>query len=210
MLANRLRVPKRGLDQYTKILLHMNGADGSTNFEDETGRIWTPGSPAAQISTFTSVFGGASGSFSYGSISTPHHSDLVLSSVPFTIDFWIRIPDQTNNYQVFSKSPNRCVIETGWVCFYVYGSSASSRTCAMSGKLTPHTWYHVGILRDGNNLIWYKNGIYIKTDNIYGYDFWDNGSAFMFSKSYCYIDEFRLSKGILRWNSNFTPPTEEY
>lgn len=49
-------------DVYTVALLHMNGADASTTFTDESGKTWTANGNA-QIDTAQSVFGGASGLF---------------------------------------------------------------------------------------------------------------------------------------------------
>ena len=45
-------------DGYTVSLLHMNGADASTTFSDESGKTW---SSTAQLSTSQYKFGGASG-----------------------------------------------------------------------------------------------------------------------------------------------------
>ena len=49
-------------DGYTVALLHMDGADTSTTFTDESGKTWTANGNA-QIDTAQSVFGGASGLF---------------------------------------------------------------------------------------------------------------------------------------------------
>ena len=49
-------------DSYTKALLHMDGADGSTTFIDESGKTWTRAGNA-QIDTSQYKFGGASGLF---------------------------------------------------------------------------------------------------------------------------------------------------
>ena len=56
-----------GIDEYTKLMLHMNGADGSQTFTDSSPSsktVTTYGN--AQIDTAQSKFGGASGLFPGG------------------------------------------------------------------------------------------------------------------------------------------------
>ena len=84
------------------------------------------------------------------------------------------------------------------------------------------TWTHLAIVRNGSNLSMYKNGTSISsTDGTAG-----NGGASMASVTslvsigarsngtyypfYGYIDELRITKGVARWTSNFTPPTVPY
>jgi hypothetical protein len=78
------------------------------------------------------------------------------------------------------------------------------------------TWYHIAIVRSGNSWYWFKDGTQIGTTGSssgslhsattplkIGY----RGDSGYLDGS---IDEFRLSKGIARWTSNFTPSTTEY
>ena len=80
-----------GIDQYTKLMLHFNGPNGSRTFTDseQTPKTVT-GHGDAQISTAYSEFGGASlkldgSSGSY--LSAPASPDWNFSG-DFTIDFW--------------------------------------------------------------------------------------------------------------------------
>src|SRR3972149_9214360 len=57
-----ISIPPYTIDSYTKLLLHMDGANGSTTFTDEMGQAVTANGNA-QISTAQSKFGGASGLF---------------------------------------------------------------------------------------------------------------------------------------------------
>jgi hypothetical protein len=82
-----------GNDAFTKILLHMDGTNGSTTFTDTnaggSAHTWTANGNA-QISTAQSKFGGASGLFDGTGdyITTPDHADYTLGSGDFTIDLW--------------------------------------------------------------------------------------------------------------------------
>jgi len=74
------------------MLLHMNGANGSTTFTDETGKTWTP-TGNAQIVTDTAALGGAEGAFDGNGdyITTPDHSDFAMGTDDWTIDGWFTL-----------------------------------------------------------------------------------------------------------------------
>src|SRR5687768_6144765 len=76
---------------YTVALLHMDGADGSTTFTDESGKTWTARGDA-QIDTAQSVFGGASGRLDGNGdfVDTPDHADWDFGSGDFTLDLRVR------------------------------------------------------------------------------------------------------------------------
>ena len=73
------------------LLLHFDGADGSTTFTDSslTPKTFTANGDA-QIDTADSKFSGASGLFDGTDdyITTPDSADFVLGSEDFTIDLW--------------------------------------------------------------------------------------------------------------------------
>lgn len=81
-------------------LLHCDGADASTTFDDETGRVWTAGGNA-QIDTAQSYFGGASalfdGSGDYISAANP-----TLYSADFTIQGFVRFNAISANRVIFA------------------------------------------------------------------------------------------------------------
>jgi len=84
--------------------------------------------------------------------------------------------------------------------------------------LAQNTWYHVAVVRDGsNNLDVYIDGV--KGGSTYSTS-WDINSsdALQIGKEASnggasfsgYLDEFRISKGVARWTSDFTPPARPY
>jgi hypothetical protein len=78
-------------DPQTVLLLHMEGADGSTTFTDAKGHPFTA-SGTAKISTAQAKFGGSSGLFDQSAaLSTPDHADFAFGAGDFTIDLWARI-----------------------------------------------------------------------------------------------------------------------
>ena len=96
ILANSDSIPvpsaEYSSDSYTKLLLHMNGTDGSTTFTDdgETGHTVTANGDA-EIDTAQKQFGTASGLFSgTGYLSILDHADFDFGADNFTIDFYIK------------------------------------------------------------------------------------------------------------------------
>ncbi|MFB3885601.1 MAG: chitobiase/beta-hexosaminidase C-terminal domain-containing protein [Thermodesulfobacteriota bacterium] len=97
-------------DSYTKSLLHMNGADGSTTFTDDApggSHTWTAYGDA-QIDTSQSKFSGASGLFdgSGDYLSSPDSDDWYWGTGDFTIDFWVRfaaLPGSNNFAHIWSQ-----------------------------------------------------------------------------------------------------------
>ena len=78
------------------------------------------------------------------------------------------------------------------------------------------TWYHIALVRYGTSIKLYVNGVSnISTSSSLGLV--DNSVSLsigsMLTGEYSmngYIDELRISKGVARWTSNFTPPTQPY
>jgi hypothetical protein len=219
MLADRLRmISGNKLDKYTKVLLHMNGADASTSFIDETGRIWTKYGNA-QIDTTQSKFGGASGLFDGTGdyIDTPDSDDFYLGTENFTIDFWVRlnvintaqtIVTQGNSFRIFIETNNN-------LRFSIYDGT-STRQVNSTLTMSTATWYHIALVRNGNTLKIYANGVEVGTTDLtlvtipnstYTLVIGNNFGSGYFNG---WVDEFRFSKGIARWTANFTPPNKEY
>jgi Concanavalin A-like lectin/glucanases superfamily len=80
----------------TKLLLHCDGADGSTTFTDVMGHTLTP-SGNVQIDTAQSKFGGASALFdgSGDYLSIADSADWNFGSGNFTIEAWVRATTST-------------------------------------------------------------------------------------------------------------------
>jgi hypothetical protein len=221
-------------DSYTKALLHFNGTDESNTFTDESGKEWTAAGNA-QLDTSQKKFGTASlyldGSGDY--ISTPDSDDFTFGSGDFTIDFWWRTsssdvintaivgaPGNVNGYapvliKLLFASPNTKV--------YVYGSEGGSAwniDVSSTTKLAADTDYHIAWVRNGSNFQLYINGVADSTCKVANANALLNGTRNFYIGAGvgggepinvpCWIDEFRVSKGIARWTENFTPPTQEY
>lgn len=209
-------------DTYTKALLHMDGADASTTFTDESGKTWTRAGDA-QIDTAQSKFGGASGLFDGTGdwITTPDSADFYFDG-DFTVDFWIRCnstvvtrwcgqwTDANNGWRLWNVDGTNMRFD-----IFSGGNAVVQIICAHG--MSVDTWYHLALVKNGTDYRIYKNGTSIGsvTDadvmanytGTFGIGYEGLGST---SPMNGWLDEFRISKGIARWTANFTPPTAAY
>lgn len=217
-------------DSYTKSLLHFDGADGSNTFTDESGKTWTAHGNA-QIDTAQSKFGGASGLFDGTGdyIDTPDHADWSMGSNDFTVDFWIRRNAINARQWVFGNMDSSSYFTTASfgagiqadnkVEIIVVRDNSTLVQPISSGTITSTSaWNHIAIVRYGNTVTLYINGVADGTGDVTGWTVKDSSSKFTIGRPGEYnglywngwIDEFRISKGIARWTSNFTPPSKAY
>jgi hypothetical protein len=87
-----------------------------------------------------------------------------------------------------------------------------------TSAIATNTWYHVAAVRQSNVLTVYVNGVAGPTTvNDGGNNLSESYVGvgifnFPFYVAYGsgYIDDFRITKGVARYTSNFTPPTEPF
>jgi hypothetical protein len=205
-------------DSYTKVLLHFNGDDSSTTFTDESGKTWTTGG-TVQLDQDYKVFGSASGLFDGDSdwIRTADSNDFYFAG-NFTIDLRVRMADTGMNtfwYQYESTS-SRSIFYFNANTLY-YDARGGSGNILYSASWTPSTdtWYHLALVRSGNNLYFFVDGEQVGSTGTTSYTS-PNVTAYAYIGLYAtnyyggWLDEFRLSNGIARWTSGFTPPAYEY
>jgi len=212
-----------GPDAYTKLLLHCDGADASTTFTDSgvTGHTVTANGNA-QLDTAQKKFGTASGLFdgSGDDLTIPDSADWDLGTGDFTIDFWVRFNSLSGEQFLSFRS--------GVIQFYkesvghevvFRGLSGGTQTVQTSGAgLATDTWTHIAVVRQGtgaSDFDIYVDGVSKASgqisNDLSGSVQWIIGSENQ-SSGYInsWIDEFRISKGIARWTTDFTPPTSAY
>lgn len=221
-----------GIDAYTKLMLHMDGANGSTVFTDSS---LTPKTVTvngnAQIATAESKFGSGGGLFdgSGDFLNIAHSADFDLALVDFTLDLYVRpatnpAPSGYGGLVTGDSS----LLATGWELWIdssrvVHFSKGGAGTEILtSPALTANAKAHVAVVRNGTGaagLTLYVNGVAVDTYtgnislNSDGYGlavgriYVTNFNGHYFSGG---MDELRLSKGIARWAADFTPPTEAY
>ena len=218
---------------YPKNILQLpfDGSNGATSTSDLSNQNHTITFNGAQISSAQSKFGGTSllldGSNDYLSIGGSEWNSN-LNSGDFTVEFWIRFNTVGTAYIIenYNGSNGWGVAlwsggggtnyldgfwyDGGWK-YIQYGVGGSSQYTTPSAD----TWYHVAFVRNGNDWALYLNGTAegTRTGLSGSITSSSNGSLDIgrrFSDTYFvdgYIDDLRITKGLARYTSNFTPPT---
>ncbi|MFA5318118.1 MAG: DUF2341 domain-containing protein [Patescibacteria group bacterium] len=189
----------------------------------------------ADMNATTKKFGSGSvyfdGSGDY--LSIPDSDDFAFGTGNFTIDFWMKLSSTAvDTPTVFAQYPH----DNNSIYLLYYGDVNGNRLRfggrggGMSVSLDLYSpvdsiedtdWHHIAYVRNGSSISCFIDGTSVEnvgTD--IGEDtmpsisdpFWFGaihygGPRYFF---YGYIDEVRISKGIARWTSNFTPPTSAY
>ena len=200
--------------------MHFNGVDASTTFTDESGMLWTAHGNV-QEDTDQSVFGGASGLFD-GNVDylVANSPDLAFGTDDFTIDFRLRLNSIGSNMAIYDTRNDTYGPVGGSFVLYIAANGIINlyipqTNYAFNTVLTTSTWYHLALVKSGGIYKLYIDGIAESTtvtnsnNNtqsrvIIGVD------AGVSASLNGWIDELRISKGIARWTSNFTPPAVEY
>jgi hypothetical protein len=204
-------------DIYTKSLLHFNGG-----WTDESGKTWTAAGTAA-IDYTNKKFGSGSGSAPY--ITTGDYEDFNLSTVDFTVDnwtWWNSLDGQQIIWSISNSADNGRFYLDSYGGNFRFMAVTSGETVQLNvvkshGTINLNTWYHTTVVRYGN--IWriFKDGQQCGTDYSQSFTMYNlnDGPRIASCRAWSLTgnikyDEFRWSKGIARWTSNFTPPTSEY
>ena len=233
-----------GADTYTKVLLHGDGSAGGTTFtNDGSGSNWTAGSGDPTTETAQKEFGSASLYFD-GNDSIEMDSgdlgDVAMGTGDFTIEFWMRLDAEPSGAigimsGLGTAAGGRSAIENGMYLQYYH---ASDERCAFRWRSktdgsrridvswNPHwralTWYHIAVVRDGNEIIIYQNGRPqvtrdYGTDTQVGADELEEiDSQFRIGEGQNsdwftgYIDEVRISKGVARYKTPFVPQGQAF
>lgn len=220
-----------GNDEYTKILLHFDGTHGSTTITDDnaggSAHTWT--ATGSSISTTESKFGGASldCGASAGYVTTPDHADFTLGTSDFTVDFWFNRQGYGTPQYPFLHAGSGGATNWGVVgefisindklqCYVRSGSSAEGH-CRSTSVFNATGWHHVAYVRSGSNFYLFIDGVEEATATGSGSVNDSSGSFAVGCRADTlgsifngYLEEFRLSVGIARWTSGFTPPTAAY
>jgi len=212
-------------DAYTKALLHFEGANNSTYIRDESGKIWTR-TGSAVISTTTKKFGVSCGKFTgindgFDSADSPDWQlDGGSNSNQWTVDFWVNFGDLSNGtyplpWGQYDDAGNMMLFYAacteGFWGFEVWKAGVQTTMLTFYDSITTNTWYHIALVKQGTTgYKLFRGGTQVDA-TLTDIDPLPNlTSAFGIGTLVGYMDEFRVSKGIARWTSNFTPPTAKY
>jgi hypothetical protein len=215
-----------GNDSFTKLLLHLDGANGSTTVTDSSASNHAIGNQGGwQISTVLAKFGTASASFAgsngclFGEVAT--QADFTFGTGDFTFECWVRfnvlgtqtLIDFGYTRTAPDAAPGIFMTDTNGH-FGVY--TLSTNVILGTVTIAVNQWYHVAVARASGTLRMFINGVQdgssVADSNNYGTAthmpaIGISGTDFASFPLNGYLDEIRVSKGIARYTANFTPPT---
>jgi hypothetical protein len=217
------------------LLMHFSGSDGSTTFIDNspvTKSFTVNGN--SQISTAQSKFGGTSAYFDGTGdyLSTNSSNNFAFGTGDFTVEFWIYSSDvssatQRGFLQTSDTAGGLKTTYTSGILLYQGGNSsggtlngglsanvAGTNLGSSTAVITTNTWYHIALVRNSGTSTLYVNGTSVgsgtTTGNCSG-TYLSIGGYYNTSYLYQgYLDELRITKGVARYTTNFTPQTSEF
>lgn len=201
------------------LLLHCNGANGSTTFIDSSPRPKAITVSGAEISTSNSKFDGASADFSIGDyLTVPASADFGFGTGDFTVEFWMRpaLTGDSNQVVIDFRAADAAIpfalgLTTGGTLRYYDGVSVRT-----GGSFAANVWTHVAWCRASNVNTLYVAGVAVSTYTA-TQDFGSSQglciganvvkSAERFAGK---LDEIRTKKGEALYTANFTPPSDPF
>lgn len=214
------------------LLLHFDGADGSTTFTDNSPSPKSPSSVNGnvQIDTAQSKFGGASGLFDGAGDWVQYASDssFDFGSGNFTIEAWVR-PASAGVQGTLMEYGLPAAFSDSQQCFTLFVQATNniySRVTTAAGSvgfvgtetLVAGQFNHVAFVRDGLTLRQFVNGVAAGTAAVSGSINAPSGRVLKIGKyvdsSPIYyagwVDDLRITKGVARYTANFTPPAAQF
>lgn len=201
------------------LLLHGDGSNGSTTIVDSSPTPKTVTAVGnAQISTAQSKFGGASIAFdgSGDYLTVPASEAMTLGSTNFTVECFLHLNVINTSMVIYDSGqlvgPVIYVTSANeWGLFF----NGSNRIVTSNPAATANTWNHLAWTRSGSDSKLFLNGVQIGSTytgtNNYSSTAPRIGARFDATLPLNgYIDEFRITKGVARYTSNFTPPTAPF
>lgn len=216
---------------FNSLLLHMDGANGSTTFTDSSPNALTVtpyGSAAISTSNAMAGFGQVGqfdGTTAY--LLVANSSKFDFGTGDFTVELWARFTTSTPgvNYALIGKGTSVFNSNAGWFFtrhstnklrfVFTDDGSSSFRICDSTSSFLPtvNTWYHLAAVRSLGIVTLYINGVasgsaslpqsvYASTRNLGVAG--DSVGGILFPGQ---LDEIRITNGVARYTANFTVPS---
>lgn len=222
----------------TILLLHLDGTSGTvssvTDNSPNNTTLSIVGTPSYNTTTFK--FGTASLNTTYTSTTnklvTPSSSVFSFDTGNFTMECWAYCTNVTTYNRLFGNGTGSAFTTGNWLLgidsspaqklvLYVFPTSTVVATSGTT-SLSNNTWYHIAFVRNGTNFYVFLNGnlefTYTSSASLDGggtklLNIGSSGqgpSNPAFETWNGYIDDVRITKGVARYTSNFTVPSEAF
>ena len=213
-----------GDDQFAKVtaLFNFDGSDGDTTtsgLDASNKNLTLSYSSGDQLSNTQKKFG-ATSLYVADNVTVSSSDGFNMGTGDFTIEGWFYLTQFNNhflydqwassstgagNVQIYVKSN-----EGGAIRVYYDGSGKFTTT----GGFSLNTWTHLAVVRYSNTITVYFNGTADGTTQSFSGQFGKTGDLYIGDQHaggggapQMYVDDFRVTKGLARYTSNFTAPT---
>jgi hypothetical protein len=220
-------------DANTLFLMHANGTNASTFFEDDNGVRASRSLIAngnAQVDTAQSKFGGSAllcdGTGDY--MMSPQGTQWDFGTSSFTIEYWIRFNVAPTLYVPIALRPSASINNGEWWCeitnaekkmYWGFKNFAGTQyyvNLGLSGNaFTTGQWYHIALVNNAGTARMYVDGTATGTSTalsgsfgISTSDLWVGAGAGSYSLN-GWMDEVRISN-TARYTAGFTPSTTPF
>lgn len=218
--------PSVGGDPYlasVMLLASGDGTPGDTVAPDLSTRHVLTKSGSADLSATQSKYGGTSMYLNGGYFGEAPSTDYAFGTGDFTIEWWGWKSTSGGYDEVCGCENTNGSGTNGWVVecsssrgVYMFadngGIEAVINYPSTPGGFNDSTWHHWAITREGTTAKLWKDGLEVysgtSTKDIRAYGpFGIGGSSVSTTYRYFgYIDDLRITKGVARYSSTFTPP----
>ena len=216
------------------LLLPFDGSDTATSTSDESDNSHTiTFAGTAQLDTAQKKFGTASllldGDSDY--IQVADHDSFDFDAGNFTAECWIRFAALGNN-TIFSHWANGTSSSMSYYLTYFNSSGILRLGYYLSGNAdtsyswspSTGTWYHIALERSGTTIKVYIDGTSVisvsasttalrNSEDPFRIGVFNDASTGSPSLDWYFnghIDDLRITKGLARYGTNFTPPTSAH
>jgi len=202
------------------LLLHCNGSGGSTTFTDSSSNTVTVTAAGnAQLSTAQVKYGSASGIFdgTGDKITAPNSAIFDYGTGDLTIECWYY---QTNGTGVQWLFDCRDVAAAAGLGIYLWEAGNSIVVNKQGDRISAtrpslNAWHHVAVSRVSGTTRLYVDGTQAGSDYTDGTNYGGDTPRFGLtedgSSGYIgHIDDIRITKGVGRYSSSFTPPAAQF
>jgi len=213
-----------------KLLLHFNGADGSTTMTDS--------SPVARTVTAAGNAQLDTAQFKYGTasllldgvddrLSLADSDDWSFSTGAFTLECWVRPASLAAAAEILS---HRSAADGNNFWYVRLNTDGCISVVALNGGTTitnikttlpmsVDTWHHLAVVRSGGTVKIWVDGANADTVTTNAATAWPNPAVPLYigvahdglSNDYSgHLDEVRITKGVARYTATFTPPAAAF
>lgn len=194
----------------TKLLLNFTNA----GIYDATGKNDLQTVGTAKLSSVQSKYGGTSMKFNGTSdyLYSVANGTNNFSTGDFTIECWINF-SVVGNGQIISAGPGNVTNAYYWQYYssqLQFGNQGVANIVASNWTPIAGTWYHIAVTRNGTSVRQFVDGTQLGTTGTSSANLVDGptyvgygGAGYLNG----YLDDLRVTKGIARYTTSFTPPT---